>query len=243
MSPQKPDLNRKIWQKLEAAVRTLDSQEKILETYVITGPIFDFMAPIEVIGKKDRNGISIPIPSHFFKCALTENLSGRLHRWAFEMKNQGLPGPLDKYKVTTAYIEQRAGISLWDNLTGPEIEKEKNKKRKMWKLELVLKNSDSFVTVSGSFRRFSKGSSFCLLYSSGVTGLQFFYENVAPANFLAFFLLFVADPVNLQGDDALESHGVFKVSRLHAVNPGLDMVTLELQFQNKVAKLPRCAKK
>ena len=135
MSPQKPNLNRKIWQKLEAAVRIKDKEKSILETYVITGPIFDYMASIEMIGEKDRAGISIPIPSHFFKCVLTENLSGRLHMWAFEMKNQGLTGPLDKHQVTTAYVEQRAGISLWDNLTGPEIEREKNKKRKMWKLK------------------------------------------------------------------------------------------------------------
>jgi endonuclease G, mitochondrial len=128
MSPQNPDLNRKIWQQLETAVRILDSEVKILETYVITGPIFDFMASIEMIGEKDRNGISIPIPSHFFKCVLTENITGRLYMWAFEMKNEEQAGPLDAYQVTTAYIEQRAGISLWDNLTGPEIEREKNKK-------------------------------------------------------------------------------------------------------------------
>ena len=39
---------------------------------------------------------------------------------------------LADYRVTTAYIEQRAGILLWDKLTGPEIEVEKNTVRNMW---------------------------------------------------------------------------------------------------------------
>ncbi len=133
MSPQKAELNRQKWRSLESAVRKLDEDKNVLETYVITGPIFDFMASIDMIGKKDNNGISIPIPSHFFKCILTERRSGRLNMWAFEMKNQRETGDLSKFLVTTSYIEQRAGISLWDNLRGPAIESAKKKKRKMWK--------------------------------------------------------------------------------------------------------------
>lgn len=49
------------------------------------------------------------------------------------MKNHRETGDLSKFLVTTSYIEQRAGISLWDNLTGPTIENAKKKKRKMWK--------------------------------------------------------------------------------------------------------------
>ena len=133
MSPQKAELNRQKWKKLEEAVRKLDEDKNILETYVITGPIFDFMASIDMIGKEDTNGISIPIPSHFFKCILTERRSGRLNMWAFEMKNQRETGDLSNFRVTTSYIEQRAGISLWDNLTGPEIERAKGRLKKMWK--------------------------------------------------------------------------------------------------------------
>ena len=42
MSPQHPDLNRKIWKNLEEAVRELNAKSNIYETYVICGPIFDF---------------------------------------------------------------------------------------------------------------------------------------------------------------------------------------------------------
>ncbi len=132
MSPQKPEFNRRKWQDLEKAVRRLDGKRNVLETYVITGPIFDFDVPIGIIGENDKNGIYIPVPSHFFKCILTENKNGRLHMWAFELKNAGLNKALKEYRVRTSYIEQRAGISLWDNLTGPEIEREKNRVRAMW---------------------------------------------------------------------------------------------------------------
>ncbi|MCH8295147.1 DNA/RNA non-specific endonuclease [Candidatus Poribacteria bacterium] len=132
MSPQKPAFNRQIWRALESAIRALDAKEEILETYVITGPIFDFNTPIEMIGENDDHGISIPVPSHFYKCVLTEERSGKLKMWAFEMKNTSLSGDLESYIVSTSYIEQRAGIFLWDNLTGPEIETEKNQIGDMW---------------------------------------------------------------------------------------------------------------
>ncbi|MCB1984036.1 MAG: DNA/RNA non-specific endonuclease [Burkholderiales bacterium] len=132
MSPQTPEFNRQKWRELEHAVRELDQTEEVLETYVITGPIFDFNTSVRMIGENDENGIRIPVPSHFFKCILTELKSGRLEMWAFEMENADLDGELVDYRVTTAYIEQRAGIFLWNKLTGPEIEVEKNTKRAMW---------------------------------------------------------------------------------------------------------------
>ena len=132
MSPQAPAFNRQKWRELESAVRDLDEKEDVLETYVITGPIFDFGKSIRMIGEDDGNGISIPIPSHFFKCVLAEEKNGKLKMWAFEMENLSLGGELEDYSVSTFYVGQRAGISLWDNLTGPEVEAEKNDVRDMW---------------------------------------------------------------------------------------------------------------
>ncbi len=133
MSPQAPRFNRQIWRELEAAVRKLDDRQNVLETYVITGPIFDFFESISMIGESDRNGLSVPVPSHFYKCVLTEEKNGSLKMWAFEMKNAALSEELAAYQVTTSYIEQRAGMLIWGNLTGPEIEKEKNKIRRIWR--------------------------------------------------------------------------------------------------------------
>lgn len=132
MSPQQSQFNRNKWGELEAAVRALDAQPSVLETYVITGPIFDFMEAITTIGEQDKNGISIPVPSHFYKCVLTEEKNGSLKMWAFMLKNTALTGKLSEYQVATAFVERLAGMLIWGNLTGPEIEKEKNQIRKMW---------------------------------------------------------------------------------------------------------------
>ena len=133
MSLQTPAFNRQKWRELESAVRKLNSKSNVLETYVVTGPIFDFGLAIDMIGKRDSNGVNIPVPSHFYKCILAEEKNGKLKMWAFEMENTALNADLKDYRVSTSYIEQRVGISLWDALTGPEIDKEKGKKRAMWR--------------------------------------------------------------------------------------------------------------
>lgn len=132
MSPQTPGFNRQKWRELESAVRELDARDDVLETYVITGPIFDFETPIFMIGENDNNGLRVPVPSHFFKCVLTEKKSGELQMWAFEMENAHLGNDLASYRKPVTYIERRAGIALWDNLTGPEIQLEKQGVRNMW---------------------------------------------------------------------------------------------------------------
>lgn len=132
MAPQRAAFNRQKWRELEKAVRRLNAQEDVLETYVISGPIFDFSEPIELIGKHDDNNISLPVPSHFFKCILTEERSGNINMWAFEMRNADLDDDLSAYQKSTAFKEQRAGMMLWDNLQGKEMEKKKQVEAKIW---------------------------------------------------------------------------------------------------------------
>ncbi|MDM3871839.1 DNA/RNA non-specific endonuclease [Porticoccus sp. W117] len=138
MAPQHPRLNRSMWRELETAVRELDAKKdrngdrKNLETYVISGPIFDFTTGTRFIGQRDDNGIEIPIPSHFFKCVLTIDKNNKIHMWAFEMPNEELDGNLLDYLRPTSYIEQRAGIVFWDNLLGDEVEAKKASKGGMW---------------------------------------------------------------------------------------------------------------
>lgn len=133
MSPQAPSFNRNKWRELEAFVRKLDRKPKVLETYVISGPIFDFSESTEMIGEGDKNGLSIPVPSRFFKCILTEEKNGSLKMWAFEMKNTELKGKLSDFQVSTSHVEQRAGMTIWGDLMGPKMDREKNKIRHMWK--------------------------------------------------------------------------------------------------------------
>ena len=132
MAPQSAKLNRGKWRSLESAIRQLSQKEEVIETLVITGPVFDYNQCMETIGKHDDNGVEIPIPSHFFKCVLAEKLNGRLEMWAFELPNERCDGELASYLTTTASIERRTGILLWEKLTGSEIEAMKGRKNKMW---------------------------------------------------------------------------------------------------------------
>jgi endonuclease G len=118
MSPQKPDLNRGIWRKLEEAVRLLNAQKNVLETYVISGPIFNFDTPIETIGSKDDNGVTLPIPHAYFKSVLAEDNKGKLSMWSFMMPNEGSDKPLADFLVSTAKVDKYSGLHLWNRLVG-----------------------------------------------------------------------------------------------------------------------------
>lgn len=133
MSPQHPDCNRRLWKDLEASIRDLDTKKNIFETYVICGPIFDFLKLVEVIGSEDKNGVSIPIPHSFFKSVLTENHRGSLNMYSFVIPNEKTNKKLEELMKPVTYVEKMSGIKLWDRLVGKKIEKEKSKTRKMWK--------------------------------------------------------------------------------------------------------------
>jgi len=132
MSPQKPRFNRDIWKNLERKIRELNNQRKVLETYVICGPIFFFDKEVESIGSKDKNGVSIPIPHAYFKSVLAENNRGALHMWSFILPNEASDKPLESFRVPTILVEKITGIKLWERLVGKKIDKEKSRIRKMW---------------------------------------------------------------------------------------------------------------
>lgn len=132
MSPQVGELNRRKWKDLEIAIRQLNAKKTILETYVVTGPIFNFDEAVKTIGEGDKNQVTIPVPHAYFKSVLTENSRGTLYMWSFILPNMQLNEPLEAYRVPTTTVEQYAGILLWDKLVGTQIEREKKRVRKMW---------------------------------------------------------------------------------------------------------------
>ena len=133
MSPQAPQFNRRIWRGLETEIRKLDGREEILETYVICGPIFDFNIPVQTIGNpNDDTEISIPIPHAFFKSVLTENRRGRFDIYSFIIPNEEQDEPLETFLVPTIEVEYKAGIFLWDTLSGGIIDREKERPGTMW---------------------------------------------------------------------------------------------------------------
>jgi len=137
MSPQLPNFNRQIWRRLEQAVRDLDSKSRILETFVLTAPVFDFFKPIEVIGdRNDEYGIDIPVPHAFIKSVLAEDKNGKLLLWTFMMENsEDLNGNLGDYLIKTYDAEQFLGGRIWDRVSGGDLHDQKKSKGDMWDLD------------------------------------------------------------------------------------------------------------
>jgi len=126
MSPQRPGFNRKIWRELEEAVRTLNKQEDVLETYVLNCPVFYFQEKIDTIGDEDDPfGIDVPVPHAFIKSVLAEFQDGKLKLWTFEMKNEDLSDnddvTLGDFLVKTYDAEQLVGGRFWDRVAGGDM--------------------------------------------------------------------------------------------------------------------------
>lgn len=133
MSPQKPNFNRKIWKKLEEAVRVLNDKTEILETYVLTAPVFYFDRKIETIGdRNDELGIDIPVPHAFVKSVLAEDNKGKLSLWTFKMENEELDGRIEDYLVNTYDMEQLVGGRFWDRVSGKDLHKQKQDITPIW---------------------------------------------------------------------------------------------------------------
>ena len=133
MSPQKPHFNRRIWRKLEEAIRKLNNREEILETYVLTAPVFYFHKKIDTIGHAaDEYGIDVPVPHAFVKSVLAEDIKGKLSLWTFEMENKRLSGKIEDYLANTYDMEQLIGGRFWDRISGSDIHKQKKTPIEIW---------------------------------------------------------------------------------------------------------------
>lgn len=136
MSPQVPNFNRKIWRKLEKAIRELDSHDDIMETYVLTAPVFDFGKVIETIGdRKATHGIDVPIPHGFVKSVFAEHKDGGFKLWTFKIDNEEQTGDLGKFLIKTYDAEQYVGGRFWDRVSGGDLHEQKRNPGKMWSSE------------------------------------------------------------------------------------------------------------
>ena len=133
MSPQHPDLNRKIWRKLEKAVRKLANKKEILETYVLSGPIFNFNKKVLPIKPDDSKDVTMPIPHSYFKSILTEDKGGKFDMWSFIIPNKATDKNLKDFLAPTTDVENYSGLQIWERLLGDKIGEIKSKKqKKMW---------------------------------------------------------------------------------------------------------------
>ncbi|MCP4370580.1 MAG: hypothetical protein GY797_21075 [Deltaproteobacteria bacterium] len=68
--PQAPRFNRDIWKDLEEEIRKLDKKKRILETYVICGPIFYFDKPVSMYRYKRQERCIHSCPSRIFQVSI-----------------------------------------------------------------------------------------------------------------------------------------------------------------------------
>lgn len=113
ISPQKPNLNRKLWQRLEE-VEVKYFTQLAPTIWVTTGSIFD--EQIETL-KTARN---VEIPDAFYKIYAMQT-GGKTYLLAFLMP-QTVKGnePLDRYLVTVDKIEELSGLDFFHELPDDE---------------------------------------------------------------------------------------------------------------------------
>ena len=140
MSPQVPQFNQGIWRDLEMEIRDLNARHYVLETYVLTAPVFDFNKEVKPIGtRQTQGGIDLPVPHAFVKSVFAEGRDGSFELWTFMMDNTDLDGSLEDYLIETYLAEQFVGGRFWDRVSGGDLDAQKKSKGRMWKTKSDLK--------------------------------------------------------------------------------------------------------
>lgn len=140
MTPQRPNLNRQLWQRLEESVIN-HFAPRFDRVQVITGPIFPEHFMDNVF---NRVGF-VEVPEAFYKIIVAPHDEAPL-ALAFIMP-QDVRGnePLDDYLVTINDIEARTGLNFFPDLT-PEMETvlEGELRTQGWALEEVARRPGRF---------------------------------------------------------------------------------------------------
>ena len=139
MSPQRPDLNRRLWQRLEEAVMD-HFAPRLGELQVITGPVFPERFLDNVF---NRVGL-VEVPEAFYKILVVPG--ERPMALAFLMP-QGVRGdePLDDFLVSIDAIEARTGLDFFPRLPEAAAEAlEGGVSTRGWALEEVANRPGRF---------------------------------------------------------------------------------------------------
>ncbi|SFV62859.1 DNA/RNA non-specific endonuclease [hydrothermal vent metagenome] len=132
ITPQKPNLNRKLWQRLEKA-EVSEFTKYFDKVWVFTGPIFD--------EKKEtlKNSKYVEIPDAFFKIYIGVSKNKEAKTLAFIMP-QNVKGNESFMQFVTSIdeIEKQTGLDFLPNLEDTlETKLEKSKESEAWHLKAV----------------------------------------------------------------------------------------------------------
>lgn len=112
ITPQKADLNRGAWARLEDQERSLSKAPDIDTVYVTTGPLYE-----KNIGSLPGTNKVHTIPSGYWKVIFTGSTPAEGFYAAFIME-QSAPRNANfcDFQVTVEEIEERSGLTLWSSL-------------------------------------------------------------------------------------------------------------------------------
>jgi len=112
ITPQRPNLNRRLWQRLEEVVID-DFAPRFGTLQVITGPVFapGWGALLNRVGY-------VQVPTMFYKIIVVPGPQPRALAFLMPQRVQGSE-PLDRYLVTIDRIEALTGLDFFPQLPGP----------------------------------------------------------------------------------------------------------------------------
>lgn len=128
ISPQTPELNRGIWQRLEAKIGENLSQDdrnnkEVHDLFVVTGPIFEAQPP-------DTLDSGVSIPTHFFKIiSFQKGYSKTVKAIAFIFPQDPISNDLLDYATTVDEIEVKTGINFAPELSTIKQDNLESRKR------------------------------------------------------------------------------------------------------------------
>lgn len=112
--PQCPELNRGVWNKVEAYLYTFAHQLGVREVWILTAPAWipeaGFLR-LPVIGK---NGVWVP--THCVKAGLVVFNDGSLKMLAWRFSNTKEPESIDEARISVDQAERDLGLDLWKAL-------------------------------------------------------------------------------------------------------------------------------
>lgn len=139
MLPQRPDLNRRLWQRLEEVVMD-HFVPRFGVVQVITGPVFDARF---TQGALNRVGL-VEVPEAFYKILVVPGETPRALAFVMPQVVTG-DEPLDRFLVSIDRVEALTGLDFFPRLPGPAAEVlEARVEASGWGLEEVARRPGRF---------------------------------------------------------------------------------------------------
>lgn len=140
ISPQTPELNRQVWQRIEQSAMDHFVQLKG-EMWVITGPVFGDQ--VERLSSSWR----VQVPEAFYKIFIAPETADRPLRVLAFLVPQNVRGnePLDQFLVSVREIEQRTGLNFMPRVE-PSLQEwvETSIQAEPWQVESVSRRRGRF---------------------------------------------------------------------------------------------------